>query len=194
MFATKQLHTFITMRHILLSTLVSAVLLFLWSGLSQVFPWGVPTAQTVSTGSAENFQAPNLIQLPAGSLTTPGFDAQFVNRVSTLTTEVTFSWIVSKPLTYYQPGAYFLREALTQLLVGFCLALLLHLSVSLRQRRRWALVGVAALAGIIAQVGPLMNWWGLPPAYALGTAANLLIGWLLVAWVSARWFIRPAQA
>ena len=39
------------MKKHLLALLVFTVLLFLWSGLTQILPWGVPTAQKITVQS-----------------------------------------------------------------------------------------------------------------------------------------------
>ena len=45
------------------------------------------------------------------------FDREMVGQVRTLTTDQTFSWIVTIPIETYDPLAYLGREALTQLAV-----------------------------------------------------------------------------
>jgi len=178
----------------ILATLVGTVVLFLWSGLSQAFPWGVPRTQIVSTqspGGVESFQAPNLITLPPGSLTTEAFDARFTDRVSTLTTDRSFAWIVAKPLAYYRPAAYFVREAATQLVVAALLAALLLLLPDAPLATRLALVALAGSAAVAGTYGTQMNWWGLPPTYGVGIGVNLVAGWLVTISVLSLWPLRP---
>ena len=62
---------------VLLSTLVSTVVLFVWSGVTQNFPWGVPTVQVISTmsdASTDNSQPAKTIKLAPRSLTTEQFE------------------------------------------------------------------------------------------------------------------------
>ena len=180
------------MKNFILSTFVSTILLFLWSGVTQMLPWGVPTAQNITVQSseqAESFQAPNLIRFPPNSLTTEGFDEQFVNKVSTYTTDTTFSWIVTQPLnTDYT--RYFMKEGITQLIVALFLSILLQLTVQIDLKRRIAIVIMAGFAAVAAIYGQLMNWWSLPATYALGAGLNLVIGWTLAGLISARFILK----
>jgi Mg2+/citrate symporter len=55
-------------KKILVSTLAATIILFLWSGVTQMFPWGVPTAQAISAQSSkktDSFQTPFCIN-PVG--------------------------------------------------------------------------------------------------------------------------------
>jgi Mg2+/citrate symporter len=181
-------------KKIIISTIISTVLLFLWSGLTQIFPWGVPTAQTIASQTnkqTESFQTPNLIELPANSLTTNKFDEQFVNKISTLTTDKTFSWIVTKPVDYYNVGNYFIKEIITQLFVALLLATLLALTIGLPNQKRLAIIAIGGVLAVIAIYGQMMNWWGVPAIYALGAGLNLIIGWTLSAFVSSKFIIKP---
>lgn len=180
-------------KKIIISTLVSTLILFLWSGLTQMFPWGVPTAQSIATQSnkqTESFQTPNLVELPANSLTTEKFDEQFANKISTLTTDKTFSWIIAKPVDYYNVGNYFIKEIITQLLVALLLATLLILTVGLPNQKRLTIIAISGVLAVTAIYGQMMNWWGVPPTYALGAGLNLIIGWLLSAFVTTKWIIK----
>jgi hypothetical protein len=177
----------------LLATLVGTVVLFLWSGLAQALPWGVPRTQTLSTqspGGVESFQTPNLVALPPGSLTTDAFDERMADRVSTLTTDRTFSWIVAKPIAYYRPAAYFAREAATQLVVAALLAALLLLLPDAPLATRLGLVALAGSAAVAGSYGAQMNWWGLPPAYGVGVGFNLVVGWLMATAAMSLWPLR----
>lgn len=168
-------------------------MLFLWSGLTQMFPWGVPTTQTISTQSnsqTESFQTPNLIELPPNSLTTEQFDDQFVNKISTLTTDKTFSWIISRPIETYNVSAYFIKEIITQFLVGLFLAFLLLLTRNLPNKTRLTLIGLSGVLAVTAIYGQMMNWWGLPALYALGAGFNLILGWLIAGLISTQFIIK----
>ncbi|WP_194777651.1 hypothetical protein [Pararhodonellum marinum] len=180
-------------KKIILSTLVSTVILFLWSGLTQMFPWGVPTAQSVFSQSeqqTESFQTADLIEVPANSLTTDKFDEQFVNKISTLTTDQTFSWIISKPVGYYSASDYFIKEIITQLIVALFLAAMLVLTIELPNQKRLLLITISGLLAVTAIYGQLMNWWGVPAIYAMGAGINLIIGWVLSAFVSTKFIIK----
>ena len=179
---------------IILGALAGTVVLFVWSGITQFLPWGVPTAQTISAqspGGLESFQTPDLITVAPGSLTTNEFDERFSGRVSTLTTDQTFSWIASRPVSYYNPGAYFLREVITQLVTAILIALVLSQVPQLGLTPRLVGAGLIAAAAGIATYGALMNWWGLPISYGAGAIINLVVGWLLATTVLSLWIIKP---
>jgi hypothetical protein len=183
-----------TARNILWGTLVAGVVLFVWSGLVQIFPWGVPSAAVLASqteGQTEPFQAPNVQRLPANALTTPQFDIEMVDRVNTLITDGTFSWIVTKPLAYYNPLLYFAREFATQIVAGLLLTLLLILTSPLPVRQRLLMVTVAGVLAAVASYGQLFNWWGLTLVYALGVSVNLVIGWIVASFVLTRFVLKP---
>jgi hypothetical protein len=180
-------------KKILISTLVGTLILFLWSGITQMFPWGVPTAQAISSQSikkTESFQTPHLIELPANALTTEKFDDQLLDKISTLTTDKTFSWIITKPISYYNVSSYFIKEVLTQLLVAFLLTLVLANTIKLETSTRLKIVSIIGLLAVAAIYGQMMNWWGIPMKYALGAGFNLIIGWILVSYTSTKWIIK----
>lgn len=180
-------------KKIIISTLVSTAILFFWSGLTQMLPWGVPTTQTVSTqapNQTESFQKPDLIELPANSLTTDRFDEQFAGKISTLTTDKTFSWIITAPIESYDITGYFLKEILTQLIVAIFIALLLTLTVGLTNKNRLIIVFLAGLLAVTGIYGQMMNWWSMPAIYALGAGLNLIVGWTIAGFVSTKWIIK----
>ena len=176
------------MKKIIISTLVSAVILFLWSGITQMLPWGITSTQNISTQANNQVDAPNLIELSPGSLTTDQFETQFLGKISTLSTDHTFSWIITQPLQTDYTG-YFIKEFITQLSVGILLALLLYITLPLTLKIRIQIVLLAGFGAAIASYGQLMNWWALPAGYGLGVSLNLIIGWTLAAFVSARFII-----
>lgn len=182
------------LNRLLIGSLLSGVVLFVWSGLTQMLPWGVPSTQVMvsQSGEAELFQTTAVQTYDPHALTTPLFDDEMVNRVNTLTTDETFSWIVTKPLDYYNPTSYFVRELLTQLLVGVLLTTLALLTPGLSLGQRLTLFLLMGMAAATAVYGPLFNWWGLTTAYALGAAINLIVGWLLVGLILSR-FVSPAR-
>lgn len=180
-------------KKIILSTIISTVILFLWSGLTQMFPWGVPTTQTIISQSdkqTESFQTPDLIELPANSLTTEKFDEQFVNKISTLTTDKTFSWIISAPIDNYNVAGYFIKEIITQLIVAILLAILLTLTINLLNKQRLTLIAIVGLLAVTGIYGQMMNWWSMPSLYALGAGFNLIAGWLIAGFISSKFLIK----
>ena len=182
------------MKSRLTSLLIATVILFLWSGLTQLLPWGISAVENITTlnnAQVEQLQASNLIQFSPNSLTTDAFDAQFVNKISTYTTPATFSWIVTQPLNTNYTG-YFLVEMITQLIVALLLTALLEVTIQLSPNKRILLVLLASAVAGAATYGQLMNWWRLPAAYALGVIANLIIGWVLVAYIVTH-FTMPSK-
>jgi hypothetical protein len=181
------------MKKILLSILVSTVILFIWNGLSQAFPWGVPSTQMLSTKNnltADDAKMGKLQSFSANTFTTEKFDERFNNKVSTLVTDQSFSWIISKPIAYYDMGAYFMKEILTQLLVAIFLSLILFYTIMLNLKTRLSIIGLAGLAAAIGAYGQLMNWWGLPAIYGLGVGFNIVVSWLIASFISAKWIIK----
>lgn len=180
-------------KSVFLSTLVSTVVLFFWSGVTQNFPWGVPTVQVVSTASdaaTDGSQPAKTIKLAPGSLTTEQFEKQMVGKISTLTTDQSFSWIISKPISYYGLTGYFVREIITQFFVALLLSLLLWNLRALKFKLKLRVVMLVALAAVVATFGQNLNWVGMPPAFAIGAAVNLVIGWMIVATILSKWFIK----
>ncbi len=181
------------MKKIVIAIVISTVILFMWNGLVQFFPWGVPTTQVLNTQAGTTLNVKdmkNAITLPANSLTTNEFDEKCNNKVSTLITDKTFSWVIATPLKKYDMGSYFIKEAFTQLLVATFLSLLLFYTVILAFSTRLKIIGLAALAAAVATYGQQMNWWGLPASYGLGVMINLILGWLLVGFIVAKWIIK----
>lgn len=177
---------------ILLGALVAGTTLFLWSGLTQKLPWGPPTARTVVATKADKqdqFQGVNAEYAEPGQYTTSEYDKTFVGKVNTLTTDQTFSWIVTKPVAYYRPGAYLLKEAATQFLVGLLIAVLVVRLGPASTVGHVTTVAIAALAAGIASYGQLFNWWGLTTAYAVGALINIVVGWSLAAFLVARFVV-----
>ena len=180
------------MNRIILSTLLCAFLLFLFNGLGQLLPWGIPTTQniTVQAGTtATQTNVPNLVRLAPDALTTSKFDNQFLDKISTYTTDKSFSWIITQPLPLNYTG-YFVKEAITQLLVGLLLSLILFFCKGLDLKTRLTIVGLAGIAASFGTYGQLMNWWNLPPAYGLGVSFNLVLSWLLVSFIAARFILK----
>ena len=179
-------------KKVLISTLVATVILFVWNGLTQNFPWGVSTVQILSTQGqpTDPAQPDSTIKLPPGSLTTEKFDQQMAGKISTLMTDKTFSWVIAKPLSYYDLPGYFTREIITQLTVALLLSLLLWQIRAFELKPRLLVVLLAASAAAIATYGSDFNWMGAPASFAFGGAFNLVAGWLLAAFVVSKWVLK----
>lgn len=163
-----------------LAVIACTATLFLWSGLAQTFPWGVPTVRTVAQTSTEpdTFGAVP-IRRPPGALTTSAFDDELGEGISTLTTDRSFAWIVSVPIGRYDPTRYFLAEAATQLACATLLVLALWLLSPLSKPRRALVLSLLGMAAACATFGSMTNWWGLPARYSGGMSVNLVVGWVL---------------
>lgn len=184
-------------KKILIGSLLSSLILFFWSGMTQILPWGVPTVNVLSsqtTGQTELFQAPHAKYLPPNDLTTSKFDTELVNQVNTLATDNTFSWIVTKPLSYYSPTNYFMREMMTQFMVGLLLTVIAVLTKSLPLKQRLLIILVIGLAAAVGTYGQLFNWWGLTGIYVLGVSLNLVAGWLIAGFILTRFIIKANTA
>lgn len=180
------------MLKLFLSTLLSTTILFIWSGLAQMLPWGIASTQNVTVQRVpanEPLQVPNLIQIPVDTLITDQFDRQFLHKISTLTTDTTFSWIITQPLQSDYTG-YLLVELVTQFVVALLLAILLFLTRPLAFGKRIAIVLLVGLLTVAATYGQLMNWWALPALYAVGVSVNLVVGWAMAALLSAQLILK----
>lgn len=160
------------------ATCVSAVVMFAWSGLSQALPWGVSTVRNfVATGEPPDPFAAQATAAAPLTYTTPAFDEALGRGVSTLTTEASFAWVVSIPREAYDPVRYLLVEAASQLAVAAALVAAWAAMAGLAPAARARVILLLGAAGAAATYGVMANWWGLPPAYALGMSVNLLVGW-----------------
>ena len=168
------------MARCMLSVVLATIVLFLWSGLTQLLPWGVSTVQNLTSleEGDERFEEYGAVHV--GALTTPDFDERFVSRVSTYTTGATFSWIVTQPLMTDYSG-FFLREGGTQFLVASLLVLFLVQSRAWSDAKRMAGIALGGVVASVATYGQLMNWWALPASYGVGVSFNLVVGWTLAA-------------
>lgn len=180
------------MKRIIISTIVSTILLFMWGGLSQMLPWGITTTQNVSVeieNNKDQSNIPNLIELQPNELTTDKFEGQFLDKISTYTTDKTFSWIITQPIQKDYSG-YFIKEIITQFIVAFLLSIILFLTIKLELKTRMILILIFGLCASTAIYGQLMNWWSIPANYALGVSLNLIIGWILAGYISARFILK----
>ena len=179
-----------------ISTIVMTLVLFMYGSLAQVLPWGIPTVQVVFSGESppEAFQTIASIQrFGPGEFTTEKFAPQFAGQISTLSTDETFSWIVTTQIANYNPFAYLFHELLTQLLVAALLSTFLTLTVSVSNNERFKIVLVLALGALTATYIQQMNWWNVPASYQLGMIANVLISWSVAVFISAKWILKPAE-
>jgi hypothetical protein len=184
------------MKKNIIATIISTAFLFMWNGFVQVLPWGVPTTQSINAQSSNAIDTKDMkgiTNLPANALTTSQFDEQCTNKISTLITDKSFSWIITKPTSYYNMGSYFMKEALTQLLVSIFLVLILFNTKTLSLKKRLSIIAFAAFAATIATYSQQINWWGLPLSYGLGVAVNLILGWLITSFIITKWFIKSDE-
>jgi hypothetical protein len=180
------------MNKIIISIIVSTILLFIWGGISQMLPWGISTTQNITVETKNNTDQSNisnLTKLQPNELTTEKFDGQFLDKISTYSTDKTFSWIITQPIQKDYSG-YFIKEIITQLIVAIFLSIILYLTIKLDFKTRMLLTLIFGLCASTAIYGQLMNWWSVPSNYALGVSTNLIIGWLLVSFISARFIIK----
>ncbi|GFE65104.1 hypothetical protein [Litoreibacter roseus] len=168
----------------LVATAAAGLTLFIWGGITQMFPWGPSTAHVISTETSPDLGAFHLrtpvIEAP-GSLGTAAFDEAFSGRLGLLFTDNTVSWISSMPIAYYDGAAYLTRQAVTQAVVAALIVALLILLAPLGPRRSLSVIALSAVSASVATYGVLSNWWGLAPAYAVGESANLIVGWTIAA-------------
>ncbi len=175
------------------TVLAMATVLFVWSGVTQCLPWGVPTTPQYDASGRppHDMQSETTVRAAPGTWTTAAFDAQLGSSMLTLTTERTFAWIVAVPITAYDPARYFALELAAQLAVSLGLVALTLLTKELSRSRRLGAVAIAALAASVASYGQMMNWWGMPAWYGIGMSANLTVGWLLAARLADWALVRP---
>ncbi len=172
------------MRKPLIAVAAAGLFLFMWGGITQMFPWGPSAAHVITTESSPDLGAFHLrtpvIEAP-GSLGTAAFDETFSGRLGLLFTDNTVSWISSMPIAYYDGAAYLTRQAVTQFVVATLIVVLLVLLAPLGRKRSLSVITLSAVSGSVATYGVLSNWWGLAPAYAVGESANLIVGWMIAA-------------
>ena len=125
-----------------LVVLLGAAVLFFYYGAAQVLPWGAGSARNFSsTSGAPYVSAGQLTEGPEGVWVTEAFESEFVDGVSTLATDRTFSWIFSVPSERYDLGRYFGFHAVTQVVVALMLFVALRLLAHLPRSRRMLTVG-----------------------------------------------------
>ena len=164
-----------------LAVVIGTIVLVLWYGLTQLFPWGTASVSNFSATSSETYVpgAPGLEEAPPGTWTTEAFEDQLNGKISTLATDRTFSWIVAAPREHYSPSRYLTFHALTQAGVAALLVLVSYVLAPLPRARRLAAVIALGVAGATATYGGMLNWWGLPAGYGVGESFNVVMGWLL---------------
>jgi hypothetical protein len=170
------------------------VTLFVWSGATQFFPWGVPSVRSFSstTAAPDEFGSAKLEQTPPGTFTTSEFDARLGQGVSTLSTDESFSWIVSIARRDYNPTRYFVRELISQAMIASLLIIAFSLLSTVPKSRRLAIITLIASAAMMGSYGVMWNWWGLPFIYSAGMSFNLVAGWLL-AFGLAQFILTPTR-
>ncbi|MBY5932572.1 hypothetical protein KUV51_06135 [Tateyamaria omphalii] len=176
----------------LIATVTAGMTLFVWGGVTQLFPWGPSSAHVISTEKSPElggFHLRTPIVKEPGSIGTAAFDEAFSGRLGLLFTDNTVSWISSMPIDYYDGAAYLTRQAATQAVVAALIVVLLMLLSPLGRGRSLAIIALGATAGSVATYGVLSNWWGLAPIYAIGESANLIVGWMLAA-IAASFVLR----
>lgn len=177
----------------IISTIVIGIILFAWVGISQNIPWGIPTTNTITSSTQaleEGTNKDNPDYFPSNELTTDKFDEIMVNNVSTLTTDKTFSWIFSKPLSYYNTGRYLVIEFFTQIIIAMLLSSILMLTKEKQLKKRIVLVLLMGVITTVSSYGRLTNWSGLTGIFAIGESVNLILGWLLGSFISAKFIIK----
>lgn len=178
------------MKKFILSSFVFTIMLFVWSGLTQMLPWGIPAVQKITVQSGSTItHTPNQLRLPPNSLTTSNFDSTFNHKISTYITDNTFSWIVTQPLKTNYTG-YFIGEVITQFLVGIFLTILLMLTQNHKIQKRMLIIGFVGLVAWTATYGQFINWWAMPASYAVGVGVNLMIGWLVSGFLVSRFILK----
>lgn len=172
----------------LIATAAAGLSLFMWGGVTQMFPWGPSSAHVISTETSPELGAFHLrapiVETP-GSQGTAAFDEAFSGRLGLLFTDNTVSWISSMPIAYYDGAAYLTRQAVTQVVVAALIVALLVLLTPLGRKRSLSVIGLGAVSASVATYGVLSNWWGLAPAYAVGESVNLIVGWLIAAFAAS---------
>ncbi|MBX9471654.1 hypothetical protein [Microcella sp.] len=166
--------------HVLQWLLVTVVLVLL-NGVSQQVPWGIGSARQYrqsASGESARADEPKVVDVSSTPVVTAEFDERMAAQVSTLTTDRTFSWIISKPLSYYRPGRYLAIEVFTQALVA---AAIVGLVAMVDDAIALIVIAVAALATTVAVYGQLTNWWGLTLRYAVGVSVTLIVSWVAAA-------------
>jgi hypothetical protein len=150
--------------HYVLQVVLVTVVLTVLGGLSQALPWGLGSArqlrQVTAAGQANEFGSARnaVVDVAAHPVVTDEFDRHAVNQVSTLTTDRTFSWIVSKPVSYYRPGRYLGIEIATQALVASGLVTLTAALDDTSTGTTILATLVAAVLPCVATYGQLSNW------------------------------------
>lgn len=171
-----------------LVVLLGTAVLFFYYGAAQLLPWGAGSARNFSSTSGDAYvsSAGQLTEGPAGAWVTPAFERDFVDGVSTLATDRTFSWIFSVSRQSYDLGRYFAFHAFTQAAVALLLFVALRLLAHLPLSRRMMTVCCLAFAASVASYGAMMNWLGMSLRHGIGESLNLVFSWLLAAAVMDR--------
>lgn len=171
-----------------IQVLLVSVLLTLIGGVSQLLPIGIGSAQQLRQQSGAETQPfgttrERVLDVTATPVAAEHFDRVTVNRVSTLTTDGSFSWIVSRPLSSYRPARYLALEFVTQVLVACGIVALHALLGDAEPGTKIVAAVLAAALTAVAAYGQLVNWWGLTLRYFSGVVLTLVAGWALSMWL-----------
>lgn len=159
-----------TKSKIIISTVLGALVLFLFGGAFQAIPhFGI--------GAVESIRAANL--------TTEEFN-NLVNRMVYITTDKTVSFVATKPVDYYNLSRFFAVEFLSALIISFLFALLFSRMQNTKLSDRLLLTFVFSLICTFAVHIPYYNWWGFSSLYTIGVALRTILGWLLIAYLQNR--------
>ncbi|NYF18523.1 hypothetical protein HDC37_003388 [Microbacterium sp. AK009] len=166
-----------------LQTALAAVILIILGGVSQALPWGIGSARQMAqrTSIDDDGAGPKVVDVSADPVTHGRFDSEMAGRVTTLTTDRTFSWIVSQPLSYYRPGRYLAWEIVTQVLVAAGLVAVNVVLADIAPQTRIGVIAIAAVVAAMATYGQLRNWWGMSWRYTLGVSVTLVVAWVAAA-------------
>lgn len=160
---------------LVLAMLITGIILFVWSGISQNLPWGVRSVKPDVTNEVA-------IQAIA---------SEQKNGMLYLNGEIV-ALVAAKPKSYYSTQRFFAVELLTQLLVGIVLCLLLAQLSNLSLLHRQLIVLLAGLLIVATTDLAYWNWWGFSNLYTLGVSVNKLIGLQLASLVVSFLFL-PAK-
>lgn len=186
-------------KRLALSVLVITLMLFIFGGIAQMFPWGIPTVNNVYSNSIDSDEFlgksgdflyhEDVKKYEQYALTTEKFDEEFKGKISTFTTDKTFSYIVSTDIKNYNPMDYFIKQIIKLLLVAILLSLVLEMTINWELKKRLFLIGLLALLGSQIYIEQ-MNWWHVPSLYGVGMIFNTFVSWLLSAGISACFIIK----
>lgn len=161
---------------LVLAMLLAGIVLFIWSGISQNFPWGVKSVKT---------DLKNEVAIQA-------IASEQQNGMLYLNGEIV-ALVAVKPKSYYSTKRFFVVELLTQLVVGVVLCLLLAQLPNLSLLHRQLIVLLAGLLVVATTDLAYWNWWGFSNLYTWGVSINKLLGLQIASLVISFLFLRSAR-